>query len=108
MNTQTCNRCGQKGHYRVDCPEKLKDGSSVNTADTRTCYRCNQPGHIARDCTGIEIKKLEIDSEKGNIVCWRCHQKEHTVYNCNTRMSGEFKSFICGGEHRSELHPFPK
>ena len=34
----TCYRCGQQGHYAVNCRGK------------RVCYACKQDGHLAKDC----------------------------------------------------------
>lgn len=36
-----CFRCGKKGHFVANCPQKLDDGK---------CFRCGKKGHFAANC----------------------------------------------------------
>lgn len=41
---QACQNCGQIGHRKYDCPERINYTSSI------ICRVCGNAGHMARDC----------------------------------------------------------
>lgn len=72
--TVHCSWCGQKGHNKLSCPERLsaaeKDPDSYIAAQvraekdrrkkqvsSRTCTYCNKPGHNRRGC---KLRKADI------------------------------------------------
>jgi hypothetical protein len=50
-----CNRCGEQGHYSMECNVPKPQGNFRNAERrTMTCFLCGDPGHIAMKCPGLE------------------------------------------------------
>ncbi len=52
-NKKECFKCGQKDHFRNDCPIKganNKTNNNLNEGDDTTCYSCGRKGYKTVNC----------------------------------------------------------
>lgn len=73
--TDSCNRCGRKGHFASNCYAKTEvAGNSLEESESEseeevvhvktkgTCYRCGRSGHYSPDCYAARhVKGYELD-----------------------------------------------
>jgi cellular nucleic acid-binding protein len=71
--TDSCNRCGRKGHFASSCYAKSDvAGNSLGESESEeevvhvktkgTCYRCGRSGHYSPDCYAARhVKGYELD-----------------------------------------------
>ena len=78
--TRLCRCCGQSGHLAQCCPKKAK------ASNDGSCYYCREMGHIARECP----KKVQAD---GQGACRFCRQQGHLASQCPRKAAGA--CFIC-------------
>ena len=45
LRSRDCYRCGEEGHFAVNCPKKT------------TCHHCNVAGHWVKDCPELRTKR---------------------------------------------------
>ncbi|XP_048786350.1 uncharacterized protein LOC125686425 [Lagopus muta] len=48
-NKGPCFKCGQRGHFKAQCPKKIGQGSD------KRCQLCGGAGHVARQCKKFRI-----------------------------------------------------
>ncbi|XP_025837022.1 uncharacterized protein LOC112906662 [Agrilus planipennis] len=65
-NVKRCHMCGDKGHFKSECPNKQKG---------LKCFKCNEYGHIAIKC-GSSVPK-PTNTQKTNSIS-RNHTTKHT------------------------------
>lgn len=62
----TCWFCNRKGHYKSECPDRLKEIK---------CHRCGNFGHYKNDCKAI--------------LCYHCKNYGHCMRDCPTRIKNK-------------------
>ena len=50
----TCFRCGRKGQYRSQCPEKNREQSNNRPPQPNLCPRCKKGNHWANECPSVK------------------------------------------------------
>lgn len=53
-STDTCYKCGHKGHYRRQCPESNKEQSIKKHQRPNLCPRCKKGNHWASECRSVK------------------------------------------------------
>ena len=59
----------------------------------KKCFLCSKTGHLAKHCRSKIINAVEQvrNSNKGEVECWKCGQKEHMKRNSKRR--GRYENF---------------
>lgn len=52
--TGTCFKCGRKGHYKSQCPERNREQSNNRPLKPNLCPRCKKGNHWANECRSVK------------------------------------------------------
>ena len=76
INTDSCYRCGEKGHFAIDCT--VRKSGKKRKMDMRQieCDRCGRNSHLEDEC----YAKYDIDGEP--LECHRCGRESHFEDQC--------------------------
>lgn len=58
VTTETCFKCGHKGHYRSQGPKRSGEQSSNRPPKPSLCPRCKKGNHWANECRSM--KELDV------------------------------------------------